>query len=38
VDGGDNEMMNYLEIVGVKACSVADWEKNNLLAVMESSQ
>jgi SAM-dependent methyltransferase len=34
----DDEMSNYIEIVGVKACDVAEWEREYLLAVMESSQ
>lgn len=34
----DNEMSNYIEIVGMKPFDVAEWEKHNLVAVMESSQ
>lgn len=34
----DNDMSNYIEIVGVKPFDVASWERLNLLAVMESSQ
>ncbi|KAL3794416.1 hypothetical protein HJC23_012953 [Cyclotella cryptica] len=38
VDGGDNEMKNYIEIVGVKALNNTERECKNHLEVMESSQ
>jgi hypothetical protein len=34
----ENEMSNYIEIVGIKPFDVAAWERQNLVAVMESSQ
>jgi ubiquinone/menaquinone biosynthesis C-methylase UbiE len=34
----ENEMSNYIEIVGMKPFDVAAWERQNLVAVMESSQ
>ena len=38
VDGGENEMKNYVEIVGVKAHNETERECENLVAVMEFSQ
>lgn len=38
VDGGDNEMKNYVEIIGVKAYNDTERECEKLVEVMESSQ